>query len=51
MSKAYDRLGWNFILGLLSLMGLSDHWKELIAQCITTVSYAWMLNESSTTSF
>ncbi|XP_074305603.1 uncharacterized protein LOC141640821 [Silene latifolia] len=44
MSKAYDRLDWNFIRGTLLLMGFPPNFIQLIMKCITTVSYEILVN-------
>ncbi|XP_074300009.1 uncharacterized protein LOC141631206 [Silene latifolia] len=44
MSKAYDRLDWNFIRGTLHLMGFPPNFIQLIMKCITTVSYEILVN-------
>ncbi|XP_074266590.1 uncharacterized protein LOC141589866 [Silene latifolia] len=44
MSKAYDRLDWNFIRGTLVLMGFPCNFIQLIMKCITTVSYEILVN-------
>ncbi|XP_074298400.1 uncharacterized protein LOC141629271 [Silene latifolia] len=44
MSKAYDRLDWNFIRGTLILMRFPPNFIQLIMKCITTVSYEILVN-------
>ncbi|XP_074306254.1 uncharacterized protein LOC141641494 [Silene latifolia] len=44
MSKAYDRVGWNFIRGTLVLMRFPRNFIQLIMKCITTVSYEILVN-------
>ena len=39
MSKAYDRVEWTFLRGILLKMGFSDWWAHLIMQCVMSVSY------------
>ncbi|XP_026452163.1 uncharacterized protein LOC113352568 [Papaver somniferum] len=50
MSKAYDKIEWDFLEKVLTKMGLSNHWVNLINQCISTVSYSVLLNGSPTSS-
>ncbi|XP_074270813.1 uncharacterized protein LOC141594715 [Silene latifolia] len=44
MSKAYDRLNWNFIRGVLSYLNLPDSMVHLIMSTIETVSYEILIN-------
>ncbi|XP_074305090.1 uncharacterized protein LOC141640025 [Silene latifolia] len=44
MSKAYDRLYWNFIRGTLVLMGFPCNFIQLIMKCIMMVSYEILVN-------
>ncbi|XP_058774622.1 uncharacterized protein LOC131648906 [Vicia villosa] len=44
MSKAYDRLEWNFIVEVLTSMGFPRALVELIEKCITSVSYKVLIN-------
>ena len=30
MSKAYDRVEWSFLLGIIDKLGLKDKWMSLI---------------------
>uniref|UniRef100_A0A803NZ18 Reverse transcriptase domain-containing protein n=2 Tax=Cannabis sativa TaxID=3483 RepID=A0A803NZ18_CANSA len=44
MSKAYDRLEWDFISHVLEANGFSSKVCNLIMQCITTVRFSILLN-------
>lgn len=39
MSKAYDRLEWDFLRAMLTKMGFSDRWVKLIMASVDSVSY------------
>lgn len=42
ISKAYDRLEWKFLEGMLNKFGFSKVWVERIMKCVTTVSYSFI---------
>ncbi|XP_021866146.1 uncharacterized protein [Spinacia oleracea] len=44
MSKAYDRVNWNFLLKVLLAYGFPPQWVQLVSQCISTVSYKAIVN-------
>ncbi|KAG7559212.1 Ribonuclease H domain [Arabidopsis thaliana x Arabidopsis arenosa] len=47
MTKAYDRLEWDFIRAVLERMGFNQKWTNWIMQCISTVTYSFLLNGSA----
>ncbi|XP_048503164.1 uncharacterized protein LOC125498892 [Beta vulgaris subsp. vulgaris] len=52
LSKAYDRIRWDFVEAMLRKMNFPEIWVQWIMQCITTVSYAVLVNgEPSQTIF
>ncbi|KAL8113881.1 hypothetical protein AgCh_020966 [Apium graveolens] len=45
MSKAYDRIEWDFLRAILLKMGFSTWWVHLVLQSVTTVQYTMMHSE------
>jgi hypothetical protein len=46
MSKAYDRVEWNFVEEMMRRMGFDERWITLIMRCITSVRYQFKVNGS-----
>ncbi|KAL5559743.1 hypothetical protein UlMin_035954 [Ulmus minor] len=44
MSKAYDRVEWRFLSRLLDKMGFPANWNRLIMNCLSTVTYSFIIN-------
>ncbi|KAL6195770.1 hypothetical protein ACLB2K_031388 [Fragaria x ananassa] len=44
ISKAYDRLEWEFVCCILLKLGFATEWVELIMTTLTTVSYSFLVN-------
>ncbi|XP_018460851.1 uncharacterized protein LOC108831839 [Raphanus sativus] len=47
MSKAYDRIEWKFISDVLQQLGFHAVWINWVMQCVTTVSYSYLINDAA----
>lgn len=44
MSKAYDRIEWSFLRNVLTRFSFHEMWINWIMACVTSVSYAYLIN-------
>jgi hypothetical protein len=51
MTKAYDRVEWGYLEGVLLKLGFNSRWVKSVMRCVTNVKYAIKVNGDLTESF
>ena len=51
LAKAYDRVDWGYLQGILRKLGFAEQWIGWIMECIKTVKYSVRLNGTLLKSF
>lgn len=51
MSKAYDRVEWDFLRDIMLRLGFQSRWVDLIMECVSSVSYSIKVNGALSLSF
>ena len=44
MTKAFDKVEWDFIKRVMERLGFAPRWINLIMQCVSTISYLVLIN-------
>ena len=44
MSKVYNRVEWNFLEMVISRIGFTNRWVQLLMTCVRTVKYSVLIN-------
>ncbi|PNX98658.1 ribonuclease H, partial [Trifolium pratense] len=44
ISKAYDKVDWGFLKGMLLRMGFSNKWIQWMMMCVSSVNYSVLMN-------
>ena len=44
VSKAYERVEWNFLRGIMVKLGFPEEWIDRVMSCVTTPSFSVRIN-------
>ncbi|GAU43422.1 hypothetical protein TSUD_334850 [Trifolium subterraneum] len=44
ISKAYDKVDWGFLRGVMTKMGFSEVWIRWVMMCVSSVNYSVLMN-------
>lgn len=44
MSKAYDRVEWDYLQGIMLAIGFPGLWVSRVIECVSSVSYSFIVN-------
>ena len=44
INKAYDRVEWPFLQGIMQRMGFPEGWIKRVIRCVTTPSFSMLIN-------
>lgn len=50
MSKAYDRIEWDYLHNILKWVGFPHRWIDRVMKCVSSVTYSYLRNGKPTKS-
>ena len=45
MSKAYNRVEWEFLMKFMLKLGFNVGWVNLVMRCVESASFSFIINE------